>query len=63
MFHPGVLLLIYESADMALEVPIVSTPNVGHKEHFADVYSKLNVFALTQFDKVLLFFNFFLRLL
>jgi len=53
VFHPGVLLLIYESADMALEVPIVSTPNVGHKEHFADVYSRERILIIDHILTVL----------
>ncbi len=53
MFHPGVLLLIYESANMALEVPIVSTPNVGHKEHFADVYSRERILIIDHILTVL----------
>ena len=34
------------------EVSILGNPNVRHKAHFADVYSKLHVFSLAQFDKV-----------
>ena len=45
-------LLLRHSGFVLQEVATLSNPNVGHKSHFGDVYSKLHVFSLVQFDKV-----------
>lgn len=44
--------LIAHAGMVLMEVETIPNPNAGHKQHFEDVYSKLHVFGLEGFSKV-----------